>query len=277
MSRQFTRNPKQNRTLAGPKYTACSVRSGNKKKRWNRQSKGENTIMTTYPLLLRGGLMFVEHEGSWLIDTGSPVSLSRGGELCLDGVQCDLQSNLMGFAAEDLSGIVGFEVTGLIGNDAISRFDWIFDLPNQTVSVSRDELHLDGSRLPVETFLTVPLLQTTVSGQAVRALLDTGAELSYFPPSVLDGLAPEGNFRDFHPFLGWFDTELRKVHAVIANHDFVLRAGVIGDNVGLLGLTLSVANANGLIGNQIFHDRRVGYFPRRGTLILDGSNGHAAA
>ena len=37
---------------------------------------------------------------------------------------------------------------------------------------------------------------------------------------------------------------------------------------GLLGMTLMMAGAQGIIGNQILTNRVVGYFPRRRLLVL---------
>jgi hypothetical protein len=234
--------------------------------------------MPAYSLQLRSNLMFLEHNGLWLIDTGSPFSVSSRVEtICLDGIECPLRRRLPGFAIEDLTEIIGFEATGLLGGDILNRFDWIFDLPNQTITVTAGELDLPGARLPLEGFFSVPAISATVRGELIRALLDSGAELSYFPPRLLEGCAIGEQFRDFNPYLGWFDVDLHEVSAQIGNSQFILRSGAVRDEIQILAMTLQLAGASGLIGNQIFHDRRVGYFPRRGTLILDGSNGHAAA
>lgn len=232
--------------------------------------------MQTYALQFRSNLMFLEHDGLWLIDTGSPFSVSsRTGAIRLDDIECPLQPRLPGFAIEDLTPVIGFEAAGLLGGDILNRFDWIFDLQNRTVTVSAGELALHGERIPIETFFSVPAISATVRGEAIRALLDTGAELSYFPPSLLEGCAIGEQFRDFNPYLGWFDVDLHEVPAQIGDSRFTLRSGAVRDNIRILAMTLQLAGASGLIGNQIFHDRRVAYFPRRGLLVLDGGSGHA--
>lgn len=232
--------------------------------------------MSTYALQFRSNLMFLEHDGLWLLDTGSPYSISsRTGTIRLDGIEYPLQPRLPGFAIEDLASVIGFEAAGLLGGDILNRFDWIFDLPGQSVTVSARELDLHGERIPIETFFSVPAISATVREEPIRALLDTGAELSYFSPRLLEGYAIGEQFRDFNPYLGWFDVDLHEVPAQIGDSHFTLRSGAVRDNIRILAMTLQLAGASGLIGNQIFHRRRVAYFPRRSLLVLDGGNGHA--
>jgi len=223
--------------------------------------------MWTYPLTLRR-LMVLEQEGLWVIDTGSPVSFGDRESLDLGGRRFHLMRNFMGVSPEKLSDLLGFRVNGLLGNDVISGFYWVFDLPNGTTTLSTDTLALQGHTIQSRAVFGMPAIPVTVGEETMEALLDTGAELSYFPPELLNGCGTGEMFRDFNPAMGWFDVELHTLPVRIGNANFVLRAGAIGENLGLLRMTLSGAGASALIGNQIFRDHRIGYAPRRNLLVF---------
>ncbi len=230
--------------------------------------------MSEYPLQLRSGLMFLSHDGLWLLDTGSPVSFSAREEIELAGRRFSLARDLMGHSAENISQLVSFEVAGLLGNDVIGELDWRFDLPSEQVTVSTEPLPIEGPSIELSEILGVPVLPAEVGGQARRVLLDTGAELSYFPPQFFDGLSANGRFRDYNPVLGWFEVDLYSLDARIGDIPFTLRCAPVPEGFGLLQMTFQMAGAEGLVGIQILSSHQVLYSPRRSLLQLGAPGQH---
>jgi hypothetical protein len=70
---------------------------------------------------------------------------------------------------------------------------------------------------------------------------------------------------DYYPGFGQFQTDTHNVEFLIGGNSFFLRCGRLPD---LLGMTLMMADTEGIIGNQIIQERVVGYFPRRKALVF---------
>lgn len=223
--------------------------------------------MQTYPLLMRSGLMFLGHDGLWLVDTGSPASFGPCDSVELAGIRFELARSLMGFSAEKISALVGFEIAGLLGTDVINRLDWLFDLPAGRVTVSTEPLPVEGPSIEMADIMGVPLIPVEVGGRPLRAIFDTGAELSYLPRECFNGVAPNGRFRDFNPVLGSFEVDVYSLDARIGGIPFTLRSAPIPENLGLLQTAFSMAGAQALIGIQVLESQPTLYSPRRQRLV----------
>ena len=94
---------------------------------------------------------------------------------------------------------------------------------------------------------------------------DTGAQISYLQDEMLSSFPNAGEMTDFYPGIGQFQTNTHNINLVAGESTFTVRSGRLPD---LLGMTLMMAGTQGILGNQILYDRRVGYFPRRKKLVL---------
>jgi hypothetical protein len=63
----------------------------------------------------------------------------------------------------------------------------------------------------------VPVVRARTSHGLVRAVIDSGASLSYVPPNVVAGLAPVGRRTDFYPGFGEFETDVFLVQAELGH------------------------------------------------------------
>ncbi|MCS6954476.1 MAG: hypothetical protein RMK57_16805 [Bryobacterales bacterium] len=233
--------------------------------------------MTSYPLVLRAGLMVLEHDGLWLIDTGAPTSFSPRPHITLAGQQFNLADSLLGYTAEKISELLGFEIAGLLGTDVVHGLDWIFDLPAGKATISDEPLAVSGNAVDLHCTLGVPVIPATVRGRSCRVIFDTGAELSYFPPEFLSGLSSNGQFRDFNPAIGWFDTDVYSLEAEIASYPVTLRASRVSEDLGLMSMAFRMTDAEGLVGIQLCREFRIHYAPRRGILqVLTPASGPAS-
>jgi hypothetical protein len=222
--------------------------------------------MTTLPLHLRYGHLFVETAGAlWLFDTGAPTSFGSSSALTLAGEQVRLGSSYIGITATTLSRFVAVECVGLLDADILGRFDFVLDAPNGKVTISTKELDHDGLTVRLDEFMGIPIVSARIRGIDYRMFFDTGAQISYFQHDSLATFPASGHITDFYPGVGQFQTETHKVDIKLGEVEFTLRCGVLP---GLLGATLMMAKTEGIIGNEVFNNRSVGYFPRRRTLVL---------
>lgn len=205
--------------------------------------------------------------GLWVLDTGSPASFGRQPMLRIAGDSIPVASAYMGLDADTLSRLIGGEVAGLVGTDVLNRFDVVFDARPECMQLHchAEELELAGKVLPLDSVLGVPLVQVRIDGELHSMFFDTGASISYFQGDGLDQHPSLGVVSDFYPGVGSFQTGTWRLPVQVGEQALSLRAGQLP---GLLGMTLALAGAAGIVGNELCAGRRVGYFARRARLVL---------
>ena len=223
--------------------------------------------MMNLPLVFRDGHIFIELEGDlWLLDTGAPKSFGTNCNPAIAGEELTLSKSYLGLTAETLSEFVGVPCVGLLGADVLGRFDQIIDISGGQFTISTTELTHDGRLVPLDEFMGIPIVSAQIGGNDYRMFFDTGAKVSYFQDSdLLAEYPPAGNLTDFFPGIGQFQTETCQLELTLGDMVFTLRCGQLP---GLLGASLLMADAQGIIGNQLLINRRVGFFPRRNALYL---------
>ena len=223
--------------------------------------------MKDYPLTFRNGHLFVELEGGlWVYDTGAPTSFGETPELPFGGKTFPVAENFMGLTAAELSGYIGIECAGLLGADVINGFDHILDLPRETLTVSTDELQVDGTLVPITDFVMgIPIVTARIADSDYRMFFDTGAQFSFFQDDSISDFPEAGPVTDFYPGAGPFETDTHQVDLCLQDLSFTLRCGTLP---GLLGQTLMVADSQGIVGNETMQGRVTGYFPRRSEIYF---------
>lgn len=222
--------------------------------------------MNTLPLHLRDNHVFVELGGElWLLDTGAPTSFGTSGNVAIGGEQISLGTSYLGLTATALSQFVGVACAGLLGADVLGRFDHIFDTAGGRLTISTAELSHRGMNVHLDGFMGIPIVTARVRTHDYRMFFDTGAQISYFQGDSLGDFPRAGSVVDFYPGVGQFQTDTHEVPISLGGVAFALRCGNLPD---LLGMTLMMAGAEGIVGNAILSNRIVGYFPRRRTMIL---------
>ncbi len=223
-------------------------------------------ILNTLPLQFRDGHLFVVVDGDlWLLDTGAPTSFGASHSLTIAGEQFNLGASYFDLTSEALSQFVGVPCVGLLGADVLGRFDHLFDTTDGRLTVSTAELQHTGQTVHLEEFMGIPIVTASVGGREYRMFFDTGAQISYFQGDSLTEYPPAGSVTDFYPGAGQFQTDTYEVPISLGGVTFTLRCGALP---GLLGMTLMIANTDGIVGNSILKNRRVGYFPRRHAMVL---------
>ena len=223
--------------------------------------------MNILPLQFHQGHLFVElgSRELWLLDTGAPTSFGASPCVAIAGESFNLYSSAFGLTPKSLSQFVGQPCAGLLGADILNRFDYIFDIQGGRVSVASQQLQHPGTTVDLEQFMGIPIVTARIGSSGYRMFLDTGAQLSYWQDESLAAYPSAGRFTDFHPSLGQFETETHLVPVTLGNREFTLRCGTLPD---ALRTFLMTANTQGIIGNAVFADQPVGYFPRRRMLVF---------
>ncbi len=218
------------------------------------------------PLHALDGHLFVELDDRlFLVDTGAPSSFGAGESVMLAGVTFQLPAANMGLDAETISSLVGQRVSGLLGADIINAFDVLLDVRSGQITFATDPIPLAGEAVVMDEFMGIPIVEAEISGVSRRMFFDTGAKLSYLQHDSVSTFPSRGVVTDFYPGFGRFETETYAVDLIVGAIPFTLRCGVLP---GLLGMTLTMAGTEGIIGNEIVLDRVVGYFPRRHQLVI---------
>ncbi len=222
--------------------------------------------MQTVPLIFKDGHLFAEIEGHlWLYDTGAPISFGDVENLTIDNERFDIEDNFLGHTATQISQFVGTPCIGLLGTDILRRFDHILDCVNGTLTISTDELERGNSAIHLEGFMNIPVIEVKIADQEYHMFFDTGAQISYFQDDSLSGFPEVGSMTDFLPSFGQFETPIHQLIASLGDDSFSVRCGRLP---GLLGLSLILAETQGIIGNEILANRTTRYFPRRRLLCL---------
>ncbi len=218
-----------------------------------------------FPLkYLNGHIIVTVENEDWLVDTGSPMSFGNQA-INLDGRPRQLSTGLMGINTEFLREHTELPLAGLLGTDILNDYDIVFDLPHGVIQISQELTMPQEDAIPIDLNLGVPVLNTQINSASMSCFFDTGAQISYAPAGILKPVDRIGPFQDFYPTQGAFEIELHWADLVLGNTAFKIRCGAMPD---FLAAMMDITGVEGIIGNEIMRDHRVGYFPQRGMLVI---------
>lgn len=215
------------------------------------------------------GHLFVSIDGDpWLVDTGSPSSFGKAGAITVGGRAFHIAAESWGMTVDSLCAYVHTPCVGLLGADVLNTLDVVFDVAAGTARFSHEPLSCHGEQIALTFFNDLPMAAVHVGQYDYRMFFDTGAHLSYFQCETLASYPHAGVERDFYPQYGHFETVTHTVPVRIgAAVEQVMRFGQLPET---LAAGLVMADADGIVGNELLLHRRVGYFPRRGLLVVGG-------
>lgn len=216
--------------------------------------------------LFDGHILMEVGQQSMLIDTGAPCGFARASPIQLGNREYRFEKDFMGMSSESLSTNVGCEVHALIGADVLNHYDILIDPEAGCLTLSEDELPLEGQSIPVELYMGIPVLEAGIHGRPARMFFDTGAKLSYLDRELTSGCAVAGSAEDFYPTIGRFTTNVYEITVELAADTIKLQAGNLPE---LLQMTLMMANTRGILGTAILRTHRVTYSPRRRLLAIN--------
>lgn len=224
-------------------------------------------MFTSYPIRLINNHIIVYSEQQLILDTGSPVSFHSSGIIDLCGEDIAVNTSIPGVSADYLSSKVGTRIDGLLGMDIIDRYPLLIDLHCGFMFADDDAVYpraLDDFELgPVAQGLLA--IRMLVNNRPVKMIVDTGAPVSYINQSIVSGMANDGEIDDFHPLIGDFHTKTYccEVIPMTGENPYNQMFGVLPE---MLGLTLAMLQADGIIGVELFKRYRIQI--REGKLYL---------
>jgi hypothetical protein len=200
-----------------------------------------------------------------LIDTGSPQSFGIIPSLTIDGISFIVDNNYMNLSASRLSEMTGESIDTLIGADILSNFDIKFDSLNNVIEFSADNHNDNSEGIDIDFFMGIPYLETFINSKSYKMFFDTGASISYLQDESISLFPFIESSTDFYPNYGNFDTDTYLVDVMIGTTNYKIKCGTLP---GLLGMSLTMANIDGIIGNEIMGNHVLKYSPRNGKLVI---------
>jgi hypothetical protein len=220
---------------------------------------------STRPMIIRKGHILLRggHGRLALLDTGSPVSIGRGAEYRVAG-QAFNPPTAMQSVLDTAGTHIGRRVDWLFGHDFFASNRVVIDWPaRQARILAANESIPQGYAIPIELVMGVPAVTGRSSRRRVRAVIDSGASLSYVPSDVVQGRTPIGKRSDFYPGFGEFETDVWRVRAEIGGRRITISAGILPPMLQMMfGLILG---ADGwIVGSDFFRNR---------VMVIDYPNG----
>jgi hypothetical protein len=181
------------------------------------------------------------------------------------GEQYDLPTAYMGLTVSKLSDYVGSQVNALIGADVLSKTCFAIDWRSHRIDFSDTPLDYEGHTVVMTSFMGIPMVELNVCDTKIRAFLDTGAKISYLNAEITQGRDKGRTVTDFYPGIGRFETPTFRIP--IALNDVVFRV-VFGNLPRVLEMSLMLAGAQGILGNDIFRYFSVYFDIQRSKITL---------
>ena len=223
-----------------------------------KQNGDGNDSDSTRPLVVREGHMLIRGGRGRLalLDTGSPVSIGRGQEYRVAGQAWNPSTTM--HAVLDAAGThLGRPVEWLFGHDFFAANRVLIDWPaGQVHLLERNHAEQDGISIPIELVMGVPVVMGRSSRGVVRAVIDSGASISYVPAALVEGLTPVGRRKDFYPGFGEFETDVWRVRAEIGGRRLTIQAGVLPPTLQMM-FGLLLGPDGWIVGSDFFRGRKI--------------------
>jgi len=199
--------------------------------------------------LFKGHAIIKSGENIILIDTGAPTTIHSSNKLIFNSKEYDVVSNYMGFTVEELSEMLGENITTLLGADILSNYKILFDYRNKQVVFNDLDISFEGKEIRITSFMSIPIIELVINKQKLKFFLDTGAKISYLSDSITVNYKSVGNEEDFYPGVGEFETECYDIDTNLGDDNFKVRFGNLPE---LLQMTLMLGGTDGIIGYDFF-------------------------
>lgn len=224
-----------------------------------------------YPLeIIHDHLLVRVDGGRALIDTGSPMSIGRGKPLLLEGRTWQ-PGNANESVLDAVHEHLGVDVDWLVGYDIVHAHRMLLDWRAQKAWIGATETKRATATFPIELVMGVPIIGASYQGRPVRAVLDSGAALSYAPRHAVAGAREDEAYRDFYPGAGAFDTATWRVSVTLSGREVELRAGVLPETLQML-FAMLLGPDGWIIGSDFFRDRAI-LLDYAGGRVLDMTEG----
>jgi hypothetical protein len=164
----------------------------------------------TFPFELDSGHIIALVDGHrLLVDTGSPVSFGRPGAFRAIGGDALVGEHYGPYNIDTVVEYIGAPIDGLVGMDLI-RGRGGLEVEWATRRVTFGTPTAAGRSLAADCRI-VPVVELGIGGSTVRAVVDTGAFVSYVVPELAHGVPSIGTVSDFHLGAGRYKADVREL------------------------------------------------------------------
>lgn len=214
----------------------------------------------TYQLeVMRNHYILRNGQKAYIIDTGSPISISSSGSISLLGTDYPATDSLFDRISSMVQQQLGLRIDGLIGNDILKGHRVALDFPNDTITfdgppvVTNDcvDLSFASSKIPLFGLLSlgIPTLDIVLNQQKIKAIFDTGAPIPYAKVPVLNNLTSVGVIRDFSPTHGNIVTQSYLAEFKIGS---MVVKSIVAKATPEIEMEMSLVGAEAIIGPSLF-------------------------
>lgn len=153
----------------------------------------------------------------------------------------------------------------LVGVDRLAALELLVDLPSGFLALrpaGAVEAAPFGETRPLTSFrsMGLPCVALTFGARELRAVIDTGAAMSYFTGAPPAGTVAGPAHADHHPLIGAFSANTWDGELVVASADgagLLLGHCRMGQLTGLLGYSLELAGLNAALGGALLQSHAV--------------------
>ena len=207
--------------------------------------------MRTFEIDLYDGHLIFENNGQKiLLDTGSPVTISRNNTLEFMDMEHSCVTS-MGVDIEKISDLLGYRIDTLLGLDILRKYYIEIDYKNKKVTFYNEATSFDSQiEVPITGKMGTICMELETQGHTLDVAIDTGAKISYINNRYTENKNSIDVRDDFHPIIGNFQTPIYEMEGSVGGKTFPIEFGVLPD---IYSNTLEMIGISGVIGFDLFN------------------------
>jgi hypothetical protein len=226
--------------------------------------------MQIYDLLLYNDeVLIIINKNIYVMDIGFDNSFSHNNKLTIDGIDFNVASRINECDSEELSNTLNLNISGLIGADIINSFDFLYDIANSKVTISKDEINFEGNEIDISFCGNYPKFEISILDKSIQVSFGIGISISYLDNELIDYFREKKILRNFYDKDGDIAINAYQIRTKIGEMNYDIK--YTSPNI-LFKIFFYTFNLFGCLGNDFIGDKKVGYFPRRKKIIIENKD-----